>query len=74
MTTELTALADEQVRAVRDDRSAIADGLYRLLETPLNGVELRKAVFAYISALHAEAMTESIIRIALPADQKDTST
>lgn len=69
--TELEALTDDQARAVRDDRSAINDGVYRLLETPMNGIELRSAVFAYLAGLQTEAMAETLRRQAASTTQKE---
>lgn len=69
--TELGTLTDDQARAVRDDRSAINDGVYRLLETPMNGIELRSAVFAYLAGLQTEAMAETLRRQAASTTQKE---
>lgn len=63
MATDLTALTDDQVRAVRDDRSALTDDVYKILEATVDGLTLRSAVFGYLAAATTEATTETIERI-----------
>ncbi|WP_295105096.1 hypothetical protein [uncultured Microbacterium sp.] len=69
--TDLATLTGDQARAVRDDRSAITDGIYALLEAPMNGIELRSAVFAYLAGLQTEAMDETLRRQAASTTQKE---
>lgn len=63
MATDLTALTDDQARAVRDDRSALTDDVYKILETTVDGLTLRSAVFSYLAAVTADATTETLERI-----------
>lgn len=71
--TDLQTLSDDQARAVRDDRSDITDGVYRLLELPIDGIALRTTVFAYLSGLHTEAIADSLRRLATPTTDQETA-
>ncbi|MFJ4173352.1 hypothetical protein [Microbacterium sp. NPDC089696] len=58
----LTALTDSEVRAVRDDRLKITDDLYRVLESHLDPLALRTALFAHMTLITTEAVDETVER------------
>lgn len=72
--TVLSELTDDEVRAVRDDRMKIGDGLFKILMTPVDPVDLRTLINTYIATLTASAMNESLKRIdaALHPKAKDS--
>lgn len=63
MKTDLSKLTTAELRAVRDDRSAITDEVYRIIDQPLNGFELRIKVYAFLSGITADAFTETLNRL-----------
>lgn len=70
--TDLGALDDDALRAVRDDRSATVDSVYRLLEQPLAAVDLRLAVFDLVSKLSLDAINEALRRLSTSTTTKGT--
>lgn len=58
----LAELSDIEVRAVRDDRIAVTDDLYRLLESDLDPLALRIALFAHMTVVVTEAFDATVDR------------
>lgn len=58
----LAELSESEMRAVRDDRIAVTDDLYRLLESDLDPLALRTEIFAHMSLLIAEALDATVDR------------
>lgn len=63
MKTDLSELTTAELRAVRDDRSAITDEVYRIIEQPLNEFGLRSTIFRFLSSITADAFTETLNRL-----------
>lgn len=63
MKTDIKALTDEQLRAVRDDRMAVTDDLYKLLDSTLDPLALRIALFSHMTKAITDAADELTDRI-----------
>ena len=61
--TVLTDLTDEQVRAVRDDRMALTDDLYKILDSSLDPLAIRVALFTHMTKAVIDAQDEIIGRV-----------
>lgn len=61
--TVLTDLTDEQVRAVRDDRMALTDDLYKILDSSLDPLAIRVALFTHMTKAVTDAQDEIIGRV-----------
>lgn len=61
--TNLDELTDEQLRAVRDDRMAITDDLYKLVDSTLDPLAIRVALFTHMTKAVTNAQDELIERI-----------
>ena len=61
--TNLEELSDEQLRAVRDDRMAITDELYKVIDSTLDPLAIRIALFTHLTKSVTNAQDEVIDRI-----------
>ncbi|WP_136057291.1 hypothetical protein [Microbacterium sp. K24] len=68
----LAGLTTEQLRILRDDRAAITDEVYRIIEQPINEFELRSQVYAHLSNRTAEAFNENLQRVTTPTKPEES--
>jgi hypothetical protein len=61
--TDLAALDTDTLRAVRDDRIAVGDSVYRVLEQPLDGFALRIKLIEHMTEMSQAAIDESLRRL-----------
>ncbi|RBO73482.1 hypothetical protein [Microbacterium sp. H6] len=69
--TDLASLTTEELRIVRDDRSALTDGIYRIIDQPIDEFSVRSKLFAYMSEQTLAATHEVLNRLLQRQESKE---